>query len=315
MSFSIEVKQELIKCLKSSRHCNIAELLAIINLCGSFKYNNNNVIIKIQTENVLVAKRCFFLLKHIFNTKCELILRKNSQLKSNNIYIIIIDNYEQTYKIIMSSGLYDLDNKLIKKRINPLVVSSPCCKRAYIRGAFLCSGSLCNPEKTYHMEFVNSSLEHAQQLKNIINSFDIDSKIIQRKGYYVIYIKEGEQIVDILNIISAHKSLMNLENVRIIKDVRNNVNRIVNCETANLNKVVSASVKHRQEIEYIKNRVGLDYLPKQLEEIANVRMMYPDLSLKELGEMLNPPVGKSGVNHRLKKISIIAENLREDFVL
>lgn len=126
MSFSIEVKQELIKCLKSSRHCNIAELLAIINLCGSFKYNNNNVIIKIQTENVLVAKRCFFLLKHIFNTKCELILRKNSQLKSNNIYIIIIDNYEQTYKIIMSSGLYDLDNKLIKKRINPLVVSSHC---------------------------------------------------------------------------------------------------------------------------------------------------------------------------------------------
>lgn len=143
----------------------------------------------------------------------------------------------------------------------------------------------------------------------------MESKVVERKKHYIIYIKEGEQIVELLNIMSAHKALMDLENVRIVKDVRNNVNRIVNCETANLNKIVLASVKQREEIEYIERTVGLSYLPRQLYDVAVLRLQYPDLSLKELGEIMVPPVGKSGVNHRLKKIISIAENLREEVLL
>ena len=158
-------------------------------------------------------------------------------------------------------------------------------------------------------------METAEGIKKIINSFSVESKVVKRKKHFIVYIKEGEQIVELLNIMSAHKALLNLENVRIIKDVRNNVNRIVNCETANLNKIVLASVKQREEIEYIQKTVGLSYLPEQLEEVALIRLQYPDLSLKELGEMLVPPVGKSGVNHRLKKIITIAENLREEIML
>lgn len=314
MSFSSDVKNELFKMHEKNRHCNIAELSAIINMNASFINERKKLLIKVQTESYIVAKKCFFLLKNIFNINSDVIVRKNNSIKKNMTYIILISEYDSSKKILKTIGLIDENEMLIKKNINHLIVSSICCKRAYIRGAFICVGSLCNPEKTYHMEFVDTNKHHALQLRDIINSFNIDSKVIERKNHFIVYIKEGEQIVDILNIISAHKSLMKLENVRILKDVRNNVNRIVNCETANLGKVISASVKQREDIKYIQKIVGLNHLSKQLQEAANIRLKYPDLSLRELGEMLVPPVGKSGVNHRLKKISSIAEKLREDLL-
>jgi DNA-binding protein WhiA len=167
-----------------------------------------------------------------------------------------------------------------------------CCRRAYIRGAFLGGGSVTNPERTYHLEFVNHTLEHAEDLSSIINSYGLSSKVIQRKGSYVVYLKEGEQIVDLLNIIGAHNSLLNLENVRIYKEMRNNVNRLVNCETANLSKTVNAAVRQVESIKFIKNTVGLKKLPQSLRQVAEARINHPDSSLKELGEMLDPSCGK-----------------------
>ena len=195
--------------------------------------------------------------------------------------------------------------------IFPPVVSSVCCRRAYIRGAFLAAGSVNDPKKNYHLEFVLAERETAEQLQGLINSFRLEAKVVERKEHFVVYLKEGEQIVDLLNVMEAPVALMDLENVRIVKEMRNDINRKVNCETANLNKVVGAAVKQLEDIAYIEETIGLSSLSEQLEEVARLRLKYPDTSLKELGSYLAAPVGKSGVNHRLRKISNIAETLRE----
>lgn len=227
--------------------------------------------------------------------------------------MIFVTQKEQAEKLLTATGIMytEQGKQTTANRIYSLIVNSTCCKRAYIRGAFLASGSLSDPEKTYHLEFVNSEYDYSVELRDLINSFGIDAKIVKRKEHYIVYLKEGEQIVDLLNIMEAHVALMDLENVRILKGMRNNVNRIVNCETANLNKTITASVKQVEDIEYIERAMGISQLPQSLEEMASIRLNFPEASLKELGEMMNPPVGKSGVNHRLRKISSIAETLRE----
>ncbi|NMB28168.1 MAG: DNA-binding protein WhiA, partial [Tissierellia bacterium] len=159
-------------------------------------------------------------------------------------------------------------------------------------------------------EFVTNREEHGEDLSNIINSFNLNSKIVIRKENHVVYLKEGEQIADILNIIGAHQSLLKFEDIRIFKDMRNNINRLVNCETANLGKTINASLRQVENIQYIDNRIGIEKLPKNLQEIALLRLKYREASLKELGKMLEPPVGKSGVNHRLRRIDEIAEDLK-----
>ena len=184
-----------------------------------------------------------------------------------------------------------------------------CCKRAFLRGAFLASGSISDPEKSYHFEIVCQNPEQASLIQELLESFELDAKIVQRKKYYITYLKEGAQIVDALNVMGAYVALMNLENVRILKEMRGSVNRIVNCETANINKVVGAACRQVEDIRYIQSRIGLDELPPALREMALLRLEYPDTSLKDLGELCDPPVGKSGVNHRLRKLGELAKKL------
>jgi DNA-binding protein WhiA len=191
------------------------------------------------------------------------------------------------------------------------IVRRNCCKRAYLRGAFLAAGSVSNPEKSYHIEIVCAMQKKAKQIRLLMQRFGLDAKEIQRKNSYVVYLKECAQIVDLLNVMEAPIALMEMENVRILKEMRNSVNRKVNCETANINKTVSAAMKQVEDIEYIQNTVGLEELPEGLQEMAEIRLAYPNASLKELGDLLSEPIGKSGVNHRLRKISEIAEELRE----
>lgn len=199
---------------------------------------------------------------------------------------------------------------MFQDTVSPVVVQKDCCKRAFIRGAFLASGSISDPEKFYHFEIVCQTPEKAQQLRDIIATFSIDAKIVSRKKSYVVYVKEGAQIVELLGIMEANVALMNLENIRILKDMRNSVNRKVNCEAANINKTVNAAVKQCEDIRFIERTIGLKELSEGLEEIARLRLQYPEASLKELGTMLNPQVGKSGVNHRLRKLSAIAQELK-----
>lgn len=313
MSFSQEVKEELSKHVATARHCKIAEIAAIISMCGHISINERNqYFIKIHTENLTVARKYFILIKKTFGFVPLVSVKHNCNLK-NNSYSIVIKNAEMSMLILKATKLVDVQGE-VKENLsitNNIVVQNTCCKRAFIRGAFLASGSISSPEKTYHFEIVTQTMAKAKQLQQMIQFFSIDAKIVQRKKYYVIYIKDGTQIVDILNIMEAHLALMNLENVRILKEMRNSINRQVNCETANINKTVVAATKQMEDIIYIRDHMGFSRLSKSLEETARLRIEQPEASLKELGAMLNPSIGKSGVNHRLRKLSQIAEGLRE----
>ncbi len=315
MSFSSQVKEELSRQISSARHCQIAEIAAILSLCGRIHIDEeDHFSIRIHTENVAVARKYFTLLKNAFNIRTDISIRRNAFLKKNRNYSVMVREHEDAVRVLEAAKLVDEYGEVGENLsvVRNLVIQNDCCRRAFIRGAFLAAGSISDPEKFYHFEIACTSMEKAVQLQEVISTFSIDAKIVVRKKYYVVYIKEGSQIVELLGLMEAHVALMELENIRILKEMRNSVNRQVNCETANINKTVSAAVKQLGDITYIRDTVGLDYLPEALAEIAQIRLDKPDATLKELGESLNPPVGKSGVNHRLRKISTIAENLREE---
>lgn len=313
MSFSSKLKEELSRQISPARHCQIAEMAAIISLCGKIIISEEDrYTIKIHTENVAVARKYFTLLKKTFNISTDVSIRRNAYLNKNRTYTVTIREHEDALRVLHAVKLLD-ENGEVGENLNVVqnvVIQQSCCRRAFIRGAFLSSGSISDPEKFYHFEIVCATEEKAEQLKNIIATFGLEAKIVKRKRYYVVYIKEGNQIVDILNVMEAPVTLMELENIRILKDMRNSVNRQVNCETANINKTVSAAVKQIEDIEYIKDTIGLDNLPDNLREIARERLERPEATLKELGEALDPPVGKSGVNHRLRKLCDLAGRLR-----
>ncbi len=274
MSFSSEVKRELFGHVGKGRHCQLAELAALLVW---------------ETESSLIEEKKQMLLKKLFSIeKIE----------------------EDDKKVYEAVKMWDekLEKPSCAETINRILLQRICCKRAYIRGAFLAAGSISNPTKSYHFEVVCRTMPLAKQLQDVINSFEMDAKIVERKKHFVVYLKEGAQIVDILNVMEAHVALMNLENVRILKEMRNSVNRKVNCETANISKTVTAAVKQVEDIVFIRDTIGLDSLPDNLREIAELRLEHQELPLKELGMYLSSPVGKSGVNHRLRKISMIAES-------
>lgn len=314
MSFSKDVKEELSRQISSARHCQIAEIAAIISMCGRIIISvKDEYMIKIHTENLQVARKYFLLVKKAFQATPEISIRKNVYLKKSNIYTLTLKDSMTSFRILQATKLLQENGEIQENLsiVNNLVIQNACCKRTFIRGAFLAAGSISDPEKTYHFEIVVSTEAKAKQLKEIINTFHIDAKVIQRKKYFVVYVKDGSQIVDLLNVMEAHVSLMKLENVRILKEMRNSINRQVNCEAANINKTVKAAAKQIDDILYIRDTVGFSELSENLEEIAKLRIEQPEASLKELGEMLSEPIGKSGVNHRLRKLSIIADNLRE----
>lgn len=314
MSFSAKVKGELGRYTEMSREEALAQISAMMKVSGTIGFNGKGLSFKITTENPTSARLVFTLLKEHFQIHSKLMVKKSNSLKKNNIYMVVIDEEMGVRGLLKDTGIFkEVDGGItLDYRIDEKMVETDDEKRAYIRGAFLGGGSVTNPEKNYHLEFVTHSEEYAQDLCELINSCGLNSKVIQRKNSFIVYIKEGEQIVDILNIMGAHSCLLELENIRIMKEMRNNVNRLVNCETANLSKTVNAAVRQVESIKFIQSKIGLKRLPQNLREIAELRLEYTDESLKELGEMLDPPVGKSGVNHRLRKIEKIAEELRSE---
>lgn len=313
MSFSSEVKEELSRQLTSARHCRMAELSAIIAASARIvKTQAGTSFILVQTENLAAARKCGILVKKVFGTNSQVRIRKNKNQKSS-AYLYSLAITEQETVTRMLKGLKLLDQGGPGQEdilVHPLLIQSGCCKRAFVRGLFLTTGSMSDPRKAYHFEIVLTTRKKAEQLKTIMSALDMDAKIVVRKKYFICYLKEGNQIVDMLGIMEAYLALMELENVRIYKEMRENVNRKVNCETANLNKTVSASVQQMNDIRYIRDTVGLSSLSESLEEIALARLEHPNMTLKELGKALSPPIGKSGVNHRLRKIGEIADQLR-----
>lgn len=314
MSFSSKVKEELSKECNSPRHCCIAETAAIISMCGKVIFDEkDHVRIEIHTENVTVARKYFTLLKKTYKINTDISIRHSSSLNKNRSYVLSVNDDETARKILMTCrlmkpfGVIEEDFSIS----DSLIIQRECCKRAFIRGAFLAAGSVSDPVKTYHFEIVCLSEAKAKQLQMIMETFNINARVIKRRKYFVVYVKDSSQVVDLLNIMGAYNALMDMENVRIVKDMRNNVNRKVNCETANINKTVSAAVKQIEDIRFIQMSSAFDELPESLQEMAELRVRYPEATLAELGQLLDTPVGKSGVNHRLKKISLFADELRE----
>ncbi len=314
MSFSLKVKNEVCRNSELSKDEIAAQLSAIMKSSGTLGFGfNRSITFRIVTENPAIARWIFKNLKDFYDIHTKLLVKKSNSLKKNNIYMVLIPEEVDVKGLLQELGIIEKDGLFnIHYGVPGEIIKNENCKRAYIKGAFLGGGSISNPEKTYHLEFVTHDQDYANELSDLINSYKLNSKVIQRKNSFVIYLKEGEQIVDLLNIIGAHNALLELENIRIMKEMRNNVNRIVNCETANLSKTVNAAVRQVESIKLIESEIGLDRLPKNLKEVAKLRLAFPDESLKELGAMLNPPVGKSGINHRLRRIEKIADELRKE---
>lgn len=286
MSFSSDVKEELAKQFSKSRHCQLAELAAILEFAGSVR--ENPLRLTLDTDNALLVQKYEALMRQAFSLDVRMPLNETDTRR------------------VLSAVKWDGETPF-RRRTNGLLLRMTCCRRAFLRGAFLAAGSVSDPNKSYHLELVCTNPEQAEQLRELLLEFETDAKIVERKGHFVVYLKEGSQIVDLLGGMEAYVSLMKLENVRILKEMRNSVNRRVNCETANISKTVNAAVKQIEDITRIRDTMGFDGLPAHLREIAALRLEYPDAPLKELGSYLDPPVGKSGVNHRLRRLSEIAE--------
>ena len=288
MSFSSEVKEEMARHISPARHCQIAELSAIMSFCGQIgREPNGTYTIGFLTENEAVVRKAFTLLKKAYNIETGFALTEEE----------------------IRGFLQKIGN--LEEPVSSLVIKNACCRRAFLRGAYLSVGSMSDPAKGYHLEFACTDERKAEQLKEVAATFDIESRIILRKKYFVVYLKEGSGIVDLLNVCEAPVALMKLENMRILKEISNTVNRRVNCETANIAKTVNAASKQVEDIEFLKNFYGLTNLPESLREMAEIRLEHPDAPLKELGEYFDPAIGKSGVNHRLRKLCELADKIRE----
>ena len=317
MSFSTETKNELTRVENTSKKADIAELSAIIRQAGTIQFAGNmKMNLKIMTELNSVARKIFKLLKSLYNINTSITVNKNQMLKKNNSYVLSISSDMGATSLLVDLGILESERSFFSRNDIPIsIVDSPEEAYAYVRGAFLGSGSINDPEKNYHMEIVTNNEDYSYEMSDLINSMGFTSKVVARKNYYVVYLKESEQISDLLTMIGAHKAMFKLQNIKILKDMRNKVNRIVNCETANLSKTVDAAVKQVENILIIQKTIGISNLPVNLQELALLRLENEDISLKELGEKMNPPLGKSGVNHRFKKIEKIADQYRDQISL
>ncbi|SDB59715.1 DNA-binding protein WhiA [Butyrivibrio sp. INlla16] len=313
MSFSGDVKNELAKQIATPRHCQLSELAAIVLGSGLIRCSESGMYtVFLQSDAAAQSRKFFTILKKAFNIEASVLDKMPEEHAGGKVYLPVLSGTEEISSILKSIHLIDDTGKIrtADDGISHRLVRQSCCKRAFLRDTFLCIGSVSDPSKSYHLEFVCTSERMADDLKEMIESFDIEARIVMRKKYYVVYIKESTAIVDLLNVMEAPVSLMNMENERIVKEMRNSINRRVNCETANITKTVNAASRQTADILFLRDHYGFENLPKGLEDMARVRLQYPDATLLELGKYLDPPVGKSGVNHRLRKLSELAEKIR-----
>ena len=293
MSFSGKIKEELERAESAPRHCRLAEMAAIYDFCGKKSEESDGKMV-ISSENELAVRKFFTLLTKTFNMNTDFVANAGGYAKSG-----------ANYRLEIGPGMAaDIRSAI---RVTTETMRS-CCRRAYVRGAFLAAGSVSDPEKSYHLEIVCQDERQALFLAGLLSSFEIEAKTIIRKKYYVLYVKDGTSIVETLNVMGAHVALMDFENTRILKEMRNTVNRKVNCETANIGKTVMAAQRQIDDIRFLIECDSFDELPLSLREMAQLRISYPEATLAELGQMSTPPLGKSGVNHRLRKLSQAARS-------
>ena len=308
MSYASEVKKELTG-LQVHLDNAKAELMALIRMTGSLGIANRNMILNVQTESPAIARRIYSLLKQFYQVESEIVVRRKMKLKKNNQYVVRLRYHAQ--EILSDLGI--LEGFQIKEKVPMALLKDDLMIRSYLRGAFLAGGSVNNPETSrYHLEIYSLYEEHNEMIAQMINRYHLNARTTARRSGYIVYLKEAEKIAEFLQLIGATNGMLKFENIRIVRDMRNSVNRLVNCENANMDKVANASNRQIENIRLIDSMVGLDSLPEKLRAIAETRLAHQEVSLKELGILVpGGPISKSGVNHRLRKLNAYAEELRQ----
>lgn len=305
MSFTAEVKEELARIENGKACCARAELSALIRVEGTLHYTGSGRMrLEIATETAPVARKVIKLLHSVFHLQTELTVRRSVLHKSNN-YLITVVSQPALPEALIELGILDKDQSPIYA-VPARLVKKDCCAVAYLRGMFLGGGFVADPHGDFHFELTAESEEVAADLVTLMARFDIPGRVTIRRGIYAVYLKGAEPIVTFLALVGAHRALLRTEDVRIMKELRNDVNRLVNAETANLQKTANAAAEQVAAVRSLQRSRGLDALPPALREIAQLRLEYPDVSLRELGEMADPPLSKSAVYHRIRRLEELA---------
>jgi DNA-binding protein WhiA len=308
VSFSADVKNELARVTDGQNCCHVAELAALMRMGGTMLISGHNTIgVNFTTENAAVARKALTLIKRGFGLAVEVVVTRARRLKKANSYHVKVAPSPVVTKLLAELGI--MRGEVINAGRDMGLLRKACCRRAYLRGAFLGGGSVSKPEGEYHLELVTGNHDFAKTLVRLLKSFGLPARMTDRKQDFVVYLKDGDAITSLLRIIGAHNALFAFENVRVVKDMRNQVNRLVNCETANLQKTVNAAVRQVESIRLIAARIGVDKLPQSLREAAELRLAHQEATLQELVDLADGQVGKSGMNHRLRKLEQIARDL------
>ncbi|MDR0846394.1 MAG: DNA-binding protein WhiA [Lactobacillales bacterium] len=303
MSYAADVKKELTTIEVHREHAK-AELAALIKMNGALSVSNGRFNLNIQSENSAIARRIFTLLKEYFGVTSELLVRKKMKLKKNNVYIVRIRYYVND----LLNELDIMDSMTLDTGISDEIRLNPQKMRSYLRGAFLASGSINNPENAnYHLEIYSLYETHNEDIIELMNHFNLNARGVKRKNGYIAYIKSAEAISEFLIVIGATNAMLKFEDIRIVRDFRNSTNRLINCETANMNKTADAAKKQIAAIEKIKNTCSLESLSEKLQELANLRLENPEMSMQELAEEIG--ISKSATNHRMKSILEFSEEI------
>ena len=298
MSFTINVKNELMGVFYDTKCCNRAHLAGLACFCGSVTVEDGRECMKMRTESAAIASRIVSLLSDLFGISATVVA-------TGKICNITVSR--EVDVVLQELGLKR--NGTVKFTIDPFVIHDDCCKTAYLAGAFLGGGYVKTPENGYHFEIKTHYRDLSRELFDLIEDIGFEPKSVMRKSEYVVYLKQSDAICDILASMGATDAMFELCNVKIYKDMCNNITRKVNCDTANITKSANAAAVQKRAIETISRKQGLESLPETLEQIARLRLENPEATLTELGEMLCPPISKSGVSVRLKKIVQLAESL------
>ena len=303
MSFTVKVKEELLGLGTESK----SELAAIMKMSGSLGIASQGLTLSITTENAKIARHIYELLLSFYQVKSDIRHHQKTNLRKNRVYTVFLD--EKVEDILSDLHLADAFFG-IQEGIDPLILSDDEASRAYLRGAFLSNGSMRDPESgKYQLEIVSVYLDHAQGLASLMQRFLLDAKTIERKKGAVTYLQRAEDIMDFLIVVGAMEAMAEFEAVKILRETRNDLNRANNAETANIARTVTASMKTINNIVKIMETSGLESLPIDLQEVAHLRVNHPDYSIQQLADSLSKPLTKSGVNHRLRKINKIADEL------
>ncbi len=314
MSFTADTKKELTTVLPGKKCCQLAQIAGFLRYAGSIKLMEGGPGIKLVTESPAVARLFLTLCRDYFGAKAALSLESPGPLSKGHSYELLITPAMNAEGILRETGMLAVreGKNFLTDGIAPELVRRRCCRKAMLRGIFLAAGSISDPARGYHLEIVCATQQRAEDLRRLINSFGLHAKLLERRGRYVVYIKDGDQIGDFLNIMGASSQFFRFQDVRITREMRNRANRLNNCENANTEKAVDASQRQLAQIALIEKVAGLDSLPEKLQQTAILRKENPELSLSELAELFEPPLKKSGLNHRFEKIASIAEDLQKN---